>query len=186
MTISEISILRHEDLDGRDIDDHIDYKVSRNEDRIKWERTKSPLVRIGTFVSVKEANVVVELRGRIEGIVTLQSPESNIEGLAKSIVRKVPKLFVPHSSFRKSLQGLGYASAIYRSYLNRGASFVTQDQTAGASKLWDSLASKGYKMIYVEIVARGQGRIIPKDRENEKVLKCLLGKGAKPENLFYL
>lgn len=186
MTISEISILRHTDLDGRDIDDHIEFKVSRNEDRIKWENTKSPSVRIGTFVSAKEANVVVELNGSIEGIVTLQSPESNIEGPVKSIVRKVPKLFTPHSSFRKPLQGLGYASAIYKSYLDRGASFVTQDQTAGASALWDSLSNKGYTMIHVELVSKGLGRIVPEDKTDQRVLKCLLGKGAKPEKLFYL
>lgn len=188
MTIPEISVMRHKKLSVDDIADHIDYKFYRNEDKVKWTRTKSPNVRIGTLVSKFEVTIAVELNGKVEGVITLQPPKWNLG--VTGVARDVPKLFTPHTSFLRPLQGLGYASAIYTAYLNKGASFVTDEQTEGATKLWDSLASKGFRTIYVEHYAlKGGGwanRIVEDNSNKRLTVRCLLGKGAKPEELFYL
>jgi hypothetical protein len=189
VTIPEVSVLRARPLTRLEVDDHIDYKFSRVEDKVKWSKTRSPAVRIGTSAAKFEVSIFIELNGKIDGIVTLQPPRWNLGSLI-SMVKDVPKLFTPHTSFRKNLRGLGYAPAIYASYLNRGASFVTDEQTEGAEKLWDKLASQGFKLIYVEHGldenSKWVNRIVPSNTSKHLTLKCLLGKGVKPENVFYL
>jgi hypothetical protein len=188
MTISEVSVIRHRKLSVNDIDDHIDYKFYRNEDKVKWARTRSPDVRIGTLVSKFEVTIVIELNGKVEGVVTLEPPRWSLG--VTGVARDVPRLFTPHTSFLRPLQGLGYASAIYTAYLNKGASFVTDEQTEGATRLWDKLTSQGFKTVYVERYAlKGGGwanRLVPDNSSTRLTVRCLLGKGAKPENLFYL
>ena len=189
MPIPEVSVIRHKKLSVSDIEDHLDYKFYRNEDKVKWAKTKSPAVRIGTLVSKFEVTIAIELNGKVEGVITLEPPSWGLGDL-HVMVRNTSKVFTPHASFHKALQGLGYASAIYKAYLNKGASFVTHEQTGGAEKLWDKLASQGFKMVYVTRYAlKGGGwanKLVSSNSDKSLTVKCILGKGAKPENLFYL
>jgi hypothetical protein len=186
MPISEISVILNAPLRTVDITHQIEWRLNRVKNQIRWENTKSPLVRIGTHAAKGEVSIFIELHGKVEGAILLQRPSLSLS----RVVRKAPKLFTPHASFHKILQGLGYAPAIYKAYLSKGASFVTQEHTEGASKLWDKLASQGFRMIYVERYAvKGGGwanRIVESNSNKRLTVRCLLGKGAKPENLFYL
>lgn len=186
MTIPEISVIRHAPLRGIEIDRQIEWRLNRVKHQVKWQNTNSPAVRLGTHAAKGEVSIFIELNGKVEGSVYLQRPPLHIG----KMVRKSSKLFTPHASFHKVLQGLGYASAIYKAYLSRGASFVTDEHTEAASGLWDKLASQGFKIVYVErYVVKGGGwanRIVGDNSDRRLTVKCLLGKGAKPENLFYL